>query len=82
MILKKTPVGQQAFKERTIRLTPRQRSAFILFDGYRSVSEVLDAGVCPENGPYVVLEMLDGRPLDGILAARRRLSVAAASPSR
>ena len=45
MILKKTPVGQQAFKERTIRLTPRQRSAFILFDGYRSVSEVLDAGV-------------------------------------
>lgn len=45
MILKKTPVGQQAFKERSIRLTPRQRSAFILFDGYRSVSEVLDAGV-------------------------------------
>jgi hypothetical protein len=45
MILKKTPVGQQAFRERSIRLTPRQRSAFILFDGYRSVSEVLDAGV-------------------------------------
>jgi serine/threonine-protein kinase len=38
--------------------------------------EVLDAGVCPENGPYVVLEMLDGRTLDGILAARRRLSIA------
>jgi serine/threonine-protein kinase len=37
--------------------------------------EVLDAGVCPENGPYVVLEMLDGRTLDGILAARRRLSI-------
>jgi hypothetical protein len=45
MILKKTPLGQQAFKERSIRLTPRQRSAFILFDGNRSVSEVLDAGV-------------------------------------
>ena len=38
--------------------------------------EVLDAGVCPVHGPYVVLEMLDGRTLDGILAARRRLSIA------
>jgi serine/threonine-protein kinase len=38
--------------------------------------EVLDAGVCPTFGPYVVLEMLDGRTLDGILAARRRLSLA------
>lgn len=38
--------------------------------------EVLDAGVCAAHGPYVVLEMLDGRTLDGILAARRRLSLA------
>ncbi|HEX3346123.1 MAG TPA: serine/threonine-protein kinase, partial [Polyangiaceae bacterium] len=38
--------------------------------------EVLDAGVCGEHGPYVVLEMLEGRTLDGILAARRRLPVA------
>jgi len=37
---------------------------------------VLDAGVCGEHGPYVVLEMLEGRTLDGILAARRRLSIA------
>jgi serine/threonine protein kinase len=37
--------------------------------------EVLDAGVCPDHGPYVVLEMLEGRTLDGILAARRLLSV-------
>jgi len=40
------------------------------------VVEVLDAGVCAEFGPYVVMEMLDGRTLDGILAARRRLSIA------
>ena len=39
------------------------------------VVEVLDAGVCAEHGPYLVLEMLDGRTLDGILAARRRLSI-------
>jgi serine/threonine-protein kinase len=38
--------------------------------------EVLDAGVCSQHGPYVVLEMLDGRTLDGILAARRRLAIA------
>ena len=37
--------------------------------------EVLDAGVCAEHGPYVVIEMLDGRTLDGILAARARLSI-------
>jgi serine/threonine-protein kinase len=37
--------------------------------------EVLDAGVCSTHGPYVVLEMLEGRTLDGILAARRRLSI-------
>jgi serine/threonine-protein kinase len=36
--------------------------------------EVLDAGVCADHGPYVVLEMLEGRTLDGILAARRRLT--------
>jgi eukaryotic-like serine/threonine-protein kinase len=37
--------------------------------------EVLDAGVCDEYGPYVVLEMLEGRTLAGILAARRRLTI-------
>ncbi|OUL99935.1 hypothetical protein [Variovorax sp. JS1663] len=45
MILVKTEAGQQAFKDRSIRLTPRQRSAFILFDGKRSVHEVLEAGM-------------------------------------
>jgi serine/threonine protein kinase len=38
--------------------------------------EVLDAGVCAENGPYIVLEMLEGRTLDGILTTRQRLSIA------
>jgi hypothetical protein len=45
MILVKTEAGQQALKDRSIRLTPRQRSAFILCDGKRSVSEVLEAGM-------------------------------------
>jgi serine/threonine protein kinase len=38
--------------------------------------EVLDAGVCGTHGPYVAMEMLDGRSLDGILAARTRLPIA------
>ncbi len=40
-----------------------------------NVVDVLDAGQCAETGPFVVLEMLEGRGLDGILAARPRLPV-------
>jgi serine/threonine protein kinase len=36
---------------------------------------VLDAGVDPEGRPYVVMEMLEGRPLDGLLAVRGRLPI-------
>ncbi len=39
----KTEAGQQAFKERSIFLTARQRSAFILFDGVKSLEQVLAA---------------------------------------
>jgi hypothetical protein len=45
MILVKTDVGQQALKDRSVPLTPRQRSAFILFDGKRSVDDVIAAGM-------------------------------------
>lgn len=45
MILVKTEAGHQVLKDRSLRLTARQRSAFILFDGKRSVSDVIDAGV-------------------------------------
>ena len=52
MIYVKTEVGQQALKDRSL-FTPRQRSAFILFDGKRSVPQVLEAtaglGVTPEE---------------------------------
>jgi hypothetical protein len=51
MILLKTEAGQQVFRDRSVRLTPRQRSAFILFDGKRSVGEILSAcaGVAAED---------------------------------
>ncbi|WP_311221297.1 MULTISPECIES: hypothetical protein [unclassified Acidovorax] len=43
MILVKTQTGQQAMKDRQGGLTPRQRSAFILFDGKRALEQVLAA---------------------------------------
>ncbi|MCC2677197.1 MAG: hypothetical protein K0R58_4144 [Ramlibacter sp.] len=43
MIPAKTPAGQQVLKDRSVNLTPRQRAAFILIDGKRSVEDVLSA---------------------------------------
>ena len=42
-LLVKTPQGQQAFKERHAQLAGKLRSAFLLFDGQRTVHEVLQA---------------------------------------
>lgn len=43
MIYAKTEAGQLLFKRRDPTLSPRQRSAFILFDGQRRLEEVLRA---------------------------------------
>ena len=43
MRYKKTELGQTALQNRSFALTPRQRSAFILFNGNRSVEEVIQA---------------------------------------
>lgn len=45
MILVKTEAGQQVLKDRSVPLTPRQRSAFIQFDGKRSIDDVLASGL-------------------------------------
>ncbi|TSD60911.1 hypothetical protein FFI97_011855 [Variovorax sp. KBS0712] len=45
MILVKTEAGQQVLKDRSVPLTPRQRSAFIQFDGKRSIDDVLGSGL-------------------------------------
>jgi eukaryotic-like serine/threonine-protein kinase len=39
------------------------------------IVDVLDGGVLPDGTPYVVMEMLDGRTLEGLLAARGKLSI-------
>lgn len=42
---------------------------------HRHVVTLHDGGVCAEHGPYLVLEMLDGRSLDSLITARRRLTI-------
>ena len=43
MRLTKTETGQQAFKERSPLFTARQRTTFIMFDGNKTVEQVLAA---------------------------------------
>ena len=58
MIFIKTALGQSALQNRALALTPRQRSAFIMFDGKRSVDDVMKAtaglGVTPEDVSHLV----------------------------
>lgn len=81
----KTETGQQAFKDRSVALTPRQRSAFILFDGKRSTSDVLAAtaglGVTPEDIEHMVqLGLLVGTPGTSAPAAAAAPATTAATP--
>jgi hypothetical protein len=41
MIIIKTLAGHRVLKDRSVPLTPRQRSAFILVDGKKSVDDIL-----------------------------------------
>lgn len=49
MLIVKTDLGHQVMKDRSVALTPRQRSALILFDGKRTLQEVLQAGATRED---------------------------------
>lgn len=63
-------LGDIAVRERLFR--EAQALAAVDDDG---VVRVLDCAEDERFGPYVVMEMLRGRPLDGILAARQKLSL-------
>jgi hypothetical protein len=43
MLMVKTEMGHRVMKDRSVPLTPRQRSAFILVDGKRTLDDVLAA---------------------------------------
>ena len=64
MVYFKTLLGQAALQNRALALTPRQRSAFIQFDGKRNLAEVMKAtaglGVTPADIAHLVeLGLLD-----------------------
>ncbi len=86
MILVKTDSGQQTLKDRSVRLTPRQRSAFILCDGRRSIDDVLAAGmgISQEDLDHMVdlglLALLTGMGAHGM--ARSVSAEPAPAPSR
>lgn len=63
-------LGDTAVRERLFR---EAQALALVDDG--GVVRVLDCAEDHRYGPYVVMEMLRGRPLDGILAARKRLSL-------
>jgi hypothetical protein len=68
MKLVKTEIGQKVLKDRSVPLSPRQRAAFILFDGRNTVDQVLGAtgtvGVTKEDISELLrlglLEQADG----------------------
>ncbi|MFT4240801.1 MAG: hypothetical protein QM569_00845 [Acidovorax sp.] len=70
MILVKTQAGQDALKDRHGSLSPRQRSAFIQFDGKRTTGEILAAtaamGITQDDIQAMIaqglLEPLSGKP--------------------
>ena len=85
MIYTKTTQGQAAFQARSVSLLPKQRSAFILFDGKRSEEDVLRAtaglGVTPDDvRQMVALGLIEAR-LVATLLESSPAPVAAEVPS-
>lgn len=88
VLLVKTPAGQLALKDRHGGLTPRQRSAFILFDGQRTLEQVLSAtsamGITVDDVRAMVdqglLESPDGRALPQPVAAAPPAPGSASAP--
>lgn len=64
MIYQKTDAGQTAFKTRSVELSSRQRSAFLLFDGQRTLAEVLKA----TSGLGITAPDIDDLVAKGLLA--------------
>ena len=81
MIYVKTQAGQQALKERHASLPPRQRSAFILFDGKRTVAQVLAATASMGITAQDVQGMVDQGLLEVLSASAAAAAAAAAAPA-
>jgi hypothetical protein len=82
MKLIKTEAGQQAFKARSPLFSARQRTGFIMFDGHKSVDEVLAAatglGLTQEDVEHMVAhEFLAPAPGEALLAEAKAAKSAA-----
>lgn len=81
----KTETGQRVLKDRSVPLTPRQRAAFILFDGRNTVDQVLAAtspvGVTPGDIDQLVQLGLLEEPAPAPAAQAPAPIAAAASPA-
>jgi len=81
----KTEVGQQAFKERSTALSSRQRTAFIMFDGNKTVEQVLLAtsgmGVNPADVDHMVEQGFLGPAPGQALLAQAQATQAAEKQS-
>lgn len=70
----KTPSHGHHDRESIMRRIRREARALELCR-HPNVVEILDAGLTPGESTYIVMEMLEGRTLEGILAARQTLGI-------
>ncbi len=78
----KTEIGQQAFKARSPLFSARQRTAFIMFDGQKTVEQVMAAatglGLTPDDVEHMVSqEFLAPAPGETFLAEAQALRAVA-----
>lgn len=82
----KTEVGQQAFKDRSPLLSAKQRSAFIMFDGSKTVEQVLVAtagiGVTPADVEHMVTQGFLAPDASAVAAAAATAAAAQAHSER
>ena len=69
MILTKTDFGQQAFKERSSLLPIRLRSVFILFDGKRSLGDIMRSALTMGVDETDIQRMMDHGLLEATASA-------------
>lgn len=69
--LKLVPPGEPSWVEKRARLMREARA--LVTARHPNVVELLDAGTDERGIPYLAMELLEGRPLNGLIAARRVL---------
>ncbi len=70
--LKLLSLGEDVSSPSGLRLLREARALTVA--RHPNIVEVLDAGVASRGAPYLAMELLDGRSLDGILASREKLA--------